>query len=195
MAMETVNMAGKQKQTSNNTNTEKWPRGKAIPQDRCDLMYESWLKTKSLSMVEKEFGHSHSAVAHISKRDKWTDRQKKIQGHLRDKQDKKIEQGLTSNLERVAKVRDIVYQAILKKKNKLKPNLRDLVLIMEYEDKLLGNMPGDNQKPGNILNVFTNMPAPEQSGVVRDTRKVLESICLDDNEKVFGDLSVDLSSS
>lgn len=189
-------MAGKEKQKSNKSNTKTWAKGKPIPQERRDAMFDYWCEVKSLPQVEKKFGHSHTTVTKIKHDGKWEKRRKEIQVNLQKKHDKKLEQGLTSNLNDAIKLKDAVLEKLIEDdKITVNPNVRDAVLVMEYVDKLLGNMPGDHQPSGSIINVFTNMPEKERDSVIDDTETILETLRSKDRFGVVGNIPVDISSS
>ena len=189
-------MAGIKKQNTDKLNTDKWPKGKAITPERCNAMFDYWCEVKSLPQVEKKFGHSHTTVTKIKQDGKWEKRRKEIQINLQKKHDKKLEQGLTSNLNDAIRLKDKVLEALIKDDNlTVNPNVRDAVLVMEYVDKLLGNMPGDHQPSGSIINVFTNMPEKERDAVIDDTETVLETLRSKDRFGVVGNIPADISSS
>jgi hypothetical protein len=125
-----------------------------VTQEQADAMFEMWCKVQSLTQVAVEFKRSRATVHRIKHRDKWDERYRKIRFNVQKSVDKKAAQSIMSNLDYVTTLKKKLLVEILGKPQ-VDPTVRDLIALMEYEDKLLGNLPeADSGGADNIVNIY-----------------------------------------
>lgn len=125
-----------------------------VTQEQADAMFEMWCKTQSISQVADQFKRSRSTVHRIKNKDNWHDRYEKVRLSIQKSVDKKAAQAVKSNLDYVTTLKKKLLVEILGKPQ-VDPTVRDLIALMEYEDKLLGNLPeGDVGSHDSIVNIY-----------------------------------------
>ena len=133
------------------------------PEAKRAAMFEYWCKIQDLSKTRREFGVGHSTIYRIYRRDNWQERYNKIQAEVRVAADKKAQRAITSNLEYVSAIKKKLLAGFITRLNNgdIEAGINEILRVMEYEDKLAGNMPGDNNQVVN-LSVVNNADAEHQ---------------------------------
>jgi len=152
------------------------PDPKARTSDKVkDAMFEYWCEVQNIPAVVKKFKPCRTTVERIKRQNKWVEKYEKRRKIVLEKAESKAIKKMATNLEIAIAVKTKLFSSIIKKSTKLKASIPNLILLMEFEEKLRGNMPSD-VRGGSIVNVFTALPDADRDGIITDSENVLETL-------------------
>lgn len=125
-----------------------------IPEAKRAAMFEYWCKIQDLSKTRREFGVGHGTIYRIYRRDNWQERYNKIQAEIRAAVDKKAQKAITSNLEYVSAIKKKLLAGFITRLNNgdIEAGINEILRVMEYEDKLAGNIESNEVNTNNTYN-------------------------------------------
>jgi len=125
----------------------------------------------SVQATAEKFNILRQSMDIIARKENWKQRAANLKKELRKRVDKEILASEFSNINIVRKLKKQI-MAEIEKKKKLKPTIRDLLAVLQYEDTLLGNMPQNETDYIVQLFVGTNGNEREAEHLDRNLRAI-----------------------
>jgi transposase len=146
-----------------------------ITHDEQEAMFRFWYEVQNISKVAAKFKRGASTIQRLIKRYKWKKRRDEMHAATSKKADQAAVAKAVSNLKLVESAKKGLAKIVLQKikDEEIDATVRDLVLLLQLEETLKGNIGYEEQN--TIVQIF-NMDDSERDRLQADTELILAKL-------------------